>query len=81
MPEHPIAQIIDRRLATLPRPGLKHVLASSSLGDVLTCPFQKGRDGGPGGWWILDLPELHLGQVILVPDLAGRRRDERRFGA
>ena len=28
---------------------------------------------GPGGWWIIDEPELHLGEV--VPDLAGWRRE------
>ena len=32
-------------------------------------------EGGPGGWWILDEPELHLGEDILVPDLAGWRRE------
>lgn len=37
-------------------------------------PFQRNR-GGPGGWWILDEPELHLGTDILVPDLAGWRRE------
>jgi Uma2 family endonuclease len=36
--------------------------------------FQFG-DGGPGGWWILDEPELHLGEHVLVPDLAGWRRE------
>ena len=30
---------------------------------------------GPGGWWIIDEPELHLGEDILVPDLAGWRRE------
>jgi Uma2 family endonuclease len=30
---------------------------------------------GPGGWWILDEPELHFGADILVPDLAGWRRE------
>jgi hypothetical protein len=49
-------------------------LAASSLGEELTGPVQKGRGGGPGGWWILDEPELHLGADILVPDLAGWRR-------
>ena len=39
----------------------------------LGSPFQRGR-GGPGGWWILDEPELHLGEHVLVPDLAGWRR-------
>lgn len=31
--------------------------------------------GGPGGWVILDEPELHLGGHILVPDLAAWRRE------
>ena len=31
-------------------------------------------DGGPGGWW-MDEPELHLGEDVLVPDLAGWRRE------
>ena len=37
-------------------------------------PFH-GRGGGPGGWWILFEPELHLGPDALVPDLAGWRRE------
>ncbi len=52
----------------------KHALAYSSLGDELVGPYHKGR-GGPGGWWILDEPELHLDADILVPDLAGWRRE------
>ncbi len=36
-------------------------------------PYREGR-GGPGGWWILVEPELHLGQQIVVPDWAGWRR-------
>jgi Uma2 family endonuclease len=41
----------------------------------LGTPFHRGR-GGPGGWVILDEPELHLGPEpdVLVPDLAGWRR-------
>ncbi len=74
VPDHLVAQIIHGRLVTLPRPTPRHVLASSSLGEELSGPFQKGRSGGPGGWWILDEPELHLGREILVPDLAGWRR-------
>ena len=49
-------------------------MASSTLGNELGPPFRRGR-GGPGGWWILDEPELHLGEDILVPDLAGWRRE------
>ena len=74
VPPHLIAQIIHGQLITLPRPAPRHALAASSLGEELTGPFQKGRGGGPGGWWILDESELHLASDILVPDLAGWRR-------
>ena len=40
-------------------------------------PFDLG-DRGPGGWWILNEPELHLNQDIVVPDLAGWRRERMR---
>ncbi len=67
-----VAEIIRGTLITMPRPRLRHALASSHLGGEL---YGFGsRRGGPGGWVILDEPELHLGEEILVPDLAGWRR-------
>ncbi len=72
-PPHRVAELIDGALYTFPRPASPHGLASSNLGVELGVPFHKGR-GGPGGWWILDEPELHLGEDVLVPDLAGWRR-------
>ena len=74
LPDHLVGEIIHGQLVTHPRPAPKHAVASSAIGDELVSPFQKGR-GGPGGWWILDEPELHLGPHILVPDLAGWRRE------
>lgn len=74
VPEHLVAEIIHGRLITHPRPAPKHAYASSSLGGELTNPFGKGR-GGPGGWWILDEPEWHYERHVLVPDLAGWRRE------
>jgi Uma2 family endonuclease len=73
-PEHLVAELIYGTLVTSPRPAPRHALASSSVGANLVTPFQFGR-GGPGGWWILDEPELHLGENVLVPDLAGWRRE------
>jgi Uma2 family endonuclease len=73
-PENMVAELIEGALHLHPRPAPPHTLASSYLGDELVSPFGKGR-GGPGGWWILDEPELHLGPDVLVPDLAGWRRD------
>jgi Uma2 family endonuclease len=72
LPPNVVGEILYDRLVQHPRPGPKHVHVSSSLGDELVGPFQKGR-GGPGGWRIYDEPELHLGGHILVPDLAGWR--------
>jgi Uma2 family endonuclease len=74
VPDTRVAEIVDGQLITSPRPASPHTLAASSLGVELAGPFQKGR-GGPGGWWILDEPELHLGPDVLVPDLAGWRRE------
>ncbi len=74
VPDILVAEIIDGDLVTSPRPGLRHTNASSRLGDFLGNPFHRGL-GGPGGWIILDEPELHLGGDVLVPDLAGWRRE------
>ena len=74
VPDHLVAEILDGELVTMPRPALRHASVSSSLGVDLGSPFQRGR-GGPGGWVFLDEPELHLGEDVLVPDLAGWRRE------
>jgi Uma2 family endonuclease len=73
-PENMVAEILDGELVLSPRLAPRHTLASSVLGELLSAPFQRGR-GGPGGWWILDEPEVHLGDHIVVPDIAGWRRD------
>ena len=73
-PAHQVAEVLDGTLYTHPRPAPPHAVATSRLGGELTGPFDRGR-GGPGGWWIIDEPELHLGEDILVPDLAGWRRE------
>jgi Uma2 family endonuclease len=73
LPENRVGQIIAGELIASPRPANDHAVASSTLGSELLGPFQRGR-GGPGGWWIVDEPELHLDEDVLVPDLAGWRR-------
>jgi Uma2 family endonuclease len=40
---------------------------------ALDAPFDRGT-GGPGGWLFLAEPELHLGDDVIVPDLAGCMR-------
>ena len=73
-PDGVVAQIIDGQLVLLPRPAKPHTLAASALGAELFPPFHQGKRG-PGGWIVLDEPELHFGEDILVPDLAGWRRE------
>lgn len=74
VPAHLVAELIEGMLVTSPRPASRHAVSASSLGGELFGPFHRGR-GGPGGWVILDEPELHLGRNALVPDLAGWRRE------
>jgi Uma2 family endonuclease len=73
LPPNMVGQLINGELIAMPRPALEHALITSTLGARLNTAFQSG-DGGPGGWWILDEPELHFGKDVLVPDLAGWQR-------
>src|SRR5688500_6097875 len=73
-PPSKLAEIIDGDLHLSPRPGAPHTAVAAALYDEIGPPFKRGR-GGPGGWIILPEPELHLGEDILVPDLAGWRRE------
>jgi Uma2 family endonuclease len=71
-PEHMTAEIFDGELVLSPRPAKPHTIVHSRIvGDVES---RFGR-GNPGGWWILLEPELHLGDDICVPDVAGWRRE------
>jgi len=73
-PPHMVAEIVEGTLYTNPRPAILHTMASSGLGNLIGPPFHFGN-GGPGGWWILDEPELHFGEDIVVPDVAGWRHE------
>jgi Uma2 family endonuclease len=70
-----VGEILDEELVASPRPVISHVRVASSLGALLSMAFDVGQQETRGGWWLLDEPELHLGRDILVPDLAGWRRD------
>jgi Uma2 family endonuclease len=73
-PAHQVAEVLFGVLHTSPRPAIPHARAASRLGSELGGPFDRGVRG-PGGWILLDEPELHLHADIVVPDLAGWRRE------
>ncbi len=73
LPDTVVAEIVNGELHASPRPAMPHARVGSVLGRRVGAPYDDGI-GGPGGWWIVDEPELHLGGDILVPDLAGWRR-------
>jgi len=77
VPDTKVAEIIDGELIVSPRPASPHAHAATLIGVDVAGPFHRGLGdpGGPGGWWILVEPELHLGDDVLVPDWAGWRRD------
>lgn len=81
VPANQVAELIRGSLHTFPRPALRHARTSTRLTGKLTNPFDLG-EGGPGGWILLDEPEIHFpdptapGEVeVVVPDMAGWRRD------
>jgi Uma2 family endonuclease len=80
VPANKVAELIGGTLHVMPRPAPKHAHASTTLTGKLMDPFGNGI-GGPGGWCLLDEPELHfpdpaaVGEIeALVPDIAGWRR-------
>jgi Uma2 family endonuclease len=74
-PEHLVAEIVDDELYLSPRPASPHAVASSALTIEIGGEFGHGRAGNRGGWVILMEPELHIVGQIMVPDLAGWRRE------
>ena len=74
LPPHVTGEIALGVLHTHPRPSPRHGIAAGELHAELSNPFRRGR-GGPGGWVFIPEPELHLGPNIIVPDIAGWRRE------
>jgi Uma2 family endonuclease len=72
-----VAELIDGDLIVSPRPASPHARSATMLGADLLGGFDgpPGSPERPGGWWLLFEPELHLGRDVLVPDIAGWRRE------
>ena len=76
LPERLTGEILNGQLHAEPRPSGRHLRVESTLGSKVHRCYDEG-DGGPGGWWILVEPEVHLVRDIevAVPDLGGWRRE------
>ena len=74
LPENVVGELIAGGLYASPRPSPRNANATAVLVASTGPAYHQGR-GGPGGWWILFEPELHLGDDVMVPDLAGWRRE------
>jgi Uma2 family endonuclease len=74
LPDNVVGQIVDGELVVSQRPAPPHAVATTFLSGQLSEPYGRGK-GGPGGWLIIFEPEVHLGDHILVPDLAGWLRE------
>lgn len=74
IPENAIGEIIEGDLYAHPRPARRHMRIASKLGFKIGAPYEEGIEG-PGGWVIGFEPEIGLGGNILVPDLAGWRKE------
>jgi Uma2 family endonuclease len=76
VPDTKVAEIIDGELIVSTRPASPHAYANSVMGADLVSGFHRppGAPPHPGGWWLLDEPELHFDDDVLVPDQAGWRR-------
>jgi Uma2 family endonuclease len=74
LPPNLVGEIIFGALYTHARPSPRHGGAAGELQLEIGNPFGRGR-GGPGGWIFIVEPELHLGPHVIVPDIAGWRRE------
>jgi Uma2 family endonuclease len=74
LPSGWVGEILDDELVASPRPSPAQTRAAFMLGVELGEQLDRRR-GGSGRWCFLRAPELHLGGDMLVPDLAGWRRE------
>jgi hypothetical protein len=74
LPSNMVGEIILGVLHSHPRRAPRHAVAANAVGYEITGRFGRGTDG-PGGWIFMVEPELHLGPHVVVPDLAGWKRE------
>lgn len=73
VPANLVAEILDGVLVTHPRPLPRHGVAQARLAGILDSDDSRSRLRAGGGWIFMSEPELHLGEHIVVPDMAAWR--------
>jgi len=75
-PQHTLAELVDGGLPPMPHPAIARAAAALhvDIGPAFGAPARRGG-GPPGGWHISIEAEVHLGDAILLPDLAGSGRE------
>ena len=74
VPDNMVGEILNGELVTHPRPAPRHSHTASAIGAFIFSSFNHKQNKGDGGWWILDEPECHLADDVVVPDIAGWRK-------
>ncbi|HRD74708.1 MAG TPA: Uma2 family endonuclease [Hyphomicrobiaceae bacterium] len=74
LPPKVVGEILFGVLHTQARPAPRHGYAAGILGSEFIGTYRFGR-GGPGGWVVIVEPELHFGSHVVVPDIAGWRKE------
>jgi Uma2 family endonuclease len=69
-----VGEIVEDELVASPRPLAAQTRAAFMLGVELREQLDQRREG-QGRWCFMRAPELHLGRDVMVPDLAGWRRE------
>jgi len=71
VPDHFVAEILEGELYVNRRPASPQARATTKLGMIIGAEFDLPSSGQ---WLFINQPELHFGEDVIVPDIAGWRR-------
>ena len=72
LPDDVIGELMEGELVVTPKP--EQLAASTKAALASELSRATAESAGRHGWWIFEEPRLRLGSNLLVPDLAGWRR-------
>jgi Uma2 family endonuclease len=75
VPDDRVAHLVDGQIYSHARPRIAHCATTGGIYRRLANSYSDAELGGPGGWLFLFEPELRLGKDLVVPDIAGWRRE------